>query len=157
MSTGPQQQPQGTGAFNPTFVANPYTAEAKPAWMTGWFDAPWWGQSATGGALSQQDLQYQQPQPQQPAPQAAAAAPQQQGVTWGDPRTQYDLFKRQMDWESRRENTRQQEGLGGSNGAMMGMFNPQFSPMSQWERQQSRTNAMRPEVLQAWASKIQGR
>jgi len=125
------EQAQGVG-WNP--VPQTFTQEAKPAWMQGWFDMPSWGMdAATGQPLGQEQLQAQAYQP--PEQQAPAPAPQQ-APSWGDPRMQYDLFKRQMDWESRRDNMRQQDGIGW--GTMDGMFNPAFDPIAKWERQQNR-------------------
>ena len=171
MSTGfpQQQQPQGTGAFTPTPVANPYTAETRPEWMTGWFDAPWWGTSATGGALSQQNLQYQPPQqqaPQQQAPEQQQQAPQQQYAA-PDMRSQYDLFSRQRDWENRKNEYVGENTLDPIRAWAGNEWN---SPMAKWERQQrwmvplaarmsgqeQGTNPQWQSILQAWANKTQG-
>jgi hypothetical protein len=46
----------------PTATQQTYTAQGKPAWMTGVWDMPTWGtNAATGKALTQKDLQYQAP------------------------------------------------------------------------------------------------
>jgi hypothetical protein len=108
--------------------------------MQGYFDMPSWGMDAvTGQPLTQEQLQVQQPPPQV-AEQAPAPAPEpaQQQQAPVDMRGMYDVFSRQRDWEQRRDDMRMQDGLGGSNGAMMGMFNPAFSPMSKYERGQNR-------------------
>ena len=124
------EQAQGVG-WNP--VPQTFTAQGKPAWMTGVWDMPSWGMdAATGQPLGQEQLQAQAYQ--QPAPQQAPAPRQPQGVF--DPRMQYDLYRRQMDWESRRDNMRQQDGIGW--GTMDAMFNPAFDPIAKWEREQNR-------------------
>jgi hypothetical protein len=155
-----QQQPQpvyrpveapeipttGYGGMGYYSVPNPFVQGSKPSWMQGYFDMPSWGLDAvTGQPLTQEQLQVQQPQPQpQVAEQAPAPAPEpapQQQQAPVDMRSMYDVFSRQRDWEQRRDDMRMQDGLGGSNGAMMGMFNPAFSPMSKYERGQNRMQA----------------
>ena len=128
----------GMGYYN---VPNPFVQGSKPAWMQGYFDMPSWGMDAvTGQPLAQEQLQVQQPPPPQaPAPEPAPA-PQPQQAPF-DAQRLYDAFSQQQAWDQRRNDMRMQEGLGGSNGAMMGLFNPAFSPMARYEQQQRRAQA----------------
>lgn len=140
-----QANPYAQG-YNPT--PQTYTPEAKPDWMTGWFGMPQWGMDAvTGQPLTQEQLQPARIQQPTPAP-AAAPQQRQQASFGGGMRDQYDVFRRQMDWDNRRNDMMQQEGLGGANGAMMGMFNPAFSPMSKYEQMQRRQNG--PQSAADW-------
>lgn len=145
----PEIPTTGYGGMGYYSVPNPFVQGSKPSWMQGYFDMPSWGLDVvTGQPLTQEQLQVQQPQPQvaEQAP-APAPAPQQQAPV--DMRSMYDVFSRQRDWEQRRDDMRMQDGLGGSNGAMMGMFNPAFSPMSKYERGQSRMQAAGGNLLPA--------
>jgi hypothetical protein len=123
------EQAQGVGWSQ---VPQTFTPEAKPAWMTGVWDMPSWGMDAvTGQPLGQEQVQAQAYQP--PVPEQAPAPRQAQGVF--DPRRQYDLYRQQMEWENRRNDMRMQEG---TRGLVAQQYNPAFSPMAMYERQQRR-------------------
>lgn len=47
-----------------TPVANPYSSQTTPSWMSGWFNTPWWGQSPMGGETTGLTV-ANQPQPAQ--------------------------------------------------------------------------------------------
>lgn len=145
------EQALGVG-WNP--VPQTFVPEAKPTWMQagGWWDMPTWGMDAvTGEPLTQEQVQAQQYVPPEPEPEPEAA-PQQQQAPF-NMRDQYQVFRNQMDWENRRRDMMMQEGLGGSNGAMMGMFNPAFSPMSNYERMQRMQSS--PQAAADWFGKFQ--
>jgi hypothetical protein len=140
-----QANPYAQG-YNPT--PQTYTPEAKPDWMTGWFGMPQWGMDAvTGQPLTQEQLQPARIQ--QPTSAPAAAPQQQQQQAPVDMRSMYDVFSRQRDWENRRNDMMQQDGVGAANVRMM--YNPAFSPMSKYERLQRRQNA--PQSAADWMQK----
>lgn len=93
------QQPTTTiqtvaNPFGPTPVEQTYTQDAKPSWMSGWFDTPWWGTNAsTGQALAQSDLQAK---PQTMQVITEQAQPQQQQNVY-DPSKNKSLYQKRQD------------------------------------------------------------
>jgi hypothetical protein len=104
----------------------------------------------TGEPLTQEQVQAQQyvpPPPPEPEPEAA---PQQQQAPF-NMRDQYQVFRNQMDWENRRNDMMQQDGVGAANVRMM--YNPAFSPMSKYERMQRMQSS--PQAAADWFGKFQ--
>lgn len=131
-----QLQTSGYGGMGYTQVPQTFTGASKPGWMTGYFDAPWWGKDAvTGEDLTQADLQPQAPPAPEPAPEPAPAPVRAVSAQAFDPDLYYRMSQLQQQWDQDRAMGSGQNIFQNGSGAGMGFGR---TPMDMYKEKMAR-------------------